>query len=261
MSNHTETIKMSVHELAAFYNGTTAITDINLEFPQNRITAIIGPSGCGKSTLLRCLNRMHEEVYGARVKGEVLLNGENIYATEIYPPQIRRRVGMVFQKANPFPMMSVYDNVAAGLKLSPHRPANLDEIVQTSLERASLWGEVKDKLHKSGAALSGGQQQRLCIARTIAIQPEVILLDEPCSQLDPKSTGKIEELMLELKSDYTLVLVTHNMQEAARVSDFTAFLLADDRHVGHLVEFGATDVIFTAPRDARTHGYITGQFG
>ena len=255
-------VKVMVRGLGAFYNGTHAITGIDLDVLEHRITAIIGPSGCGKSTLLRCLNRMHEEVPGARVVGKVLLNREDIYTPGVYPPQIRRRVGMVFQKANPFPMMSVYDNVISGLKLfAKAKKSEFDEIVETSLKAVSLWDEVKDKLGKSGAALSGGQQQRLCIARTIAVKPEVILLDEPCSALDPASTHKIEVLMRTLREEYTLVLVTHNMQQAARVSDLTAFIMADDQHVGRLVEYGATNDIFTHPQDERTEAYISGRFG
>ncbi len=248
--------------LSARYGSTLAVRDVNLKIASKAITAIIGPSGCGKSTVIRCLNRMHEVVLGATVEGEVLLGGENIYGPDIDPVRVRRLIGMVFQKPNPFPMMSIYDNVIAGLKLNRSEAhANLDEIVETSLRAAALWDEVKDKLKESGASLSGGQQQRLCIARAIANKPQVVLMDEPASALDPISTYKIEELMHNLKLEYTIAIVTHNMQQASRVSDFTAFMLAGDDRVGELVEYGATDQVFTNPRDSRTEGYITGRFG
>lgn len=222
------------------------------------ITAIIGPSGCGKSTFIRCLNRLHEISPGGRVSGRVLLDGQNIYAPEVDPVALRRRVGMVFQKPAPFPTMSIFDNVAAGIKLSRIwiRNQNLQEIVERSLRQAALWDEVKDKLKQSGASLSGGQQQRLCIARALAVEPEILLLDEPCSALDPISTLKIEELMLDLKEKYTIVIVTHNMQQAARVSDWTSFML-----MGELIEYAPTRDLFSRPQDKRTEDYITGRFG
>jgi phosphate transport system ATP-binding protein len=243
--------------LNAWFGAKQALKDINLLVKANSVTAIIGPSGCGKSTLIRCLNRMHELVPGARMTGQVLLDGINIYASDIDPVLIRRRVGMVFQKPNPFPTMSIYDNVAAGLKLTGVKKGeNLDEIVQKSLEQATLWDEVKDDLNKPGTSISGGQQQRLCIARAIALEPEVILMDEPCSALDPLATAKIEELIVSLKQDYTVVIVTHNMQQAARVSDFTAFL-----YLGQLVEYGHTSIMFENPKCELTEKYITGKFG
>jgi len=223
----------------------------------NAVTAIIGPSGCGKSTLIRTLNRMHELVIGAKMSGEVLLDGKNIYDADVDPVMIRRRVGMVFQKPNPFPTMSIYDNVAAGLRLTGIKKGkNLDNVVKRSLKQATLWDEVKDDLKKSGTSISGGQQQRLCIARAIALQPEVILMDEPCSALDPIATAKIEELIVSLKRDYTVVIVTHNMQQAARVSDFTAFM-----YLGQLMEYGETESVFENPKNELTENYITGKFG
>jgi phosphate transport system ATP-binding protein len=241
----------------AYYSRTHAVRSVSLGVQTNRITAIIGPSGCGKSTFLRCLNRMHELVPGARMEGEVRLDGEDIYARDIDPVMVRRRVGMVFQRANPFPTMSIYDNVAAGLRLNGVRDRRiLDEVVEHSLRQAALWDEVKDILGRPGASLSGGQQQRLCIARALAVKPEVLLMDEPASALDPASTLKIEELAKTLRENLTIVLVTHNMQQAARASDFTAFMLN-----GELVEFGPTAEVFTRPRDQRTEDYITGRFG
>jgi phosphate transport system ATP-binding protein len=249
--------KMQSIELSAWFGEKQALKDINLRVKANSITAIIGPSGCGKSTLIRCLNRMHELVPNTKMSGKVLLDGRDIYASNMDPVLIRRRVGMVFQKPNPFPTMSIYDNVAAGLKLTGvKRGNNLDEIVRQSLEQATLWDEVKDELKKSGTSISGGQQQRLCIARAIALQPEVILMDEPCSALDPIATAKIEELIVSLKQDYTVVIVTHNMQQAARVSDFTAFM-----YLGQLVEFDDTERIFENPKNELTEKYITGKFG
>lgn len=248
---------MIIKDLSAGFGKVIAIRDIDLLILPNQITAIIGPSGCGKSTLLRCLNRMHEEVRGAWAKGQVLIAGEDVYAPGVDPVQIRRLVGMVFQKPNPFPTMSIFDNVAVGLRLNHWgRIPNLEERVELALRQAALWDEVKDELHKPGTALSGGQQQRLCIARVLAVEPEVILMDEPASALDPISTLKIEELMNELKKRYTIVLVTHNMQQAARVSDWTAFLL-----LGELVEYNSTNELFSRPRDKRTEDYITGRFG
>lgn len=249
--------KMQSINLNAFFGDKQALKDINLSIKANTVTAIIGPSGCGKSTLLRCFNRMHELVPQARMSGKILLDGKNIYANDIDPVLIRRRVGMVFQKPNPFPTMSIYDNVAAGLKLTGIKKGkNLDEVVKRSLEQATLWEEVKGDLKKSGTSISGGQQQRLCIARAIALQPEVILMDEPCSALDPIATARIEELIVQLKRDYTVVIVTHNMQQAARVSDFTVFM-----YLGELVEFGNTKTIFENPTNELTEKYITGEFG
>jgi phosphate transport system ATP-binding protein len=249
--------KMQSIALNAWFGTKQALKDINLTVKANAVTAIIGPSGCGKSTLIRCLNRMHELVPNARMSGQVLLDGRNIYTSEIDPVQIRRRVGMVFQKPNPFPTMSIYDNVAAGLRLAgTKRGQNLDEIVKKSLQEATLWDEVKEDLKKPGTSISGGQQQRLCIARAIALKPEVILMDEPCSALDPIATARIEELIVSLKNDYTVVIVTHNMQQAARVSDFTAFM-----YLGQLIEYGGTNSVFENPKNETTEKYITGKFG
>jgi len=243
--------------LNAWFGTKQALKDINISIKANAVTAIIGPSGCGKSTFLRTLNRMHELVSGAKMSGQVLLDGKNIYASDVDAVMVRRRVGMVFQKPNPFPTMSIYGNVAAGLKLTGvKRGANLDEVVQRSLEQATLWDEVKGDLKKPGTSISGGQQQRLCIARAIALEPEVILMDEPCSALDPIATAKIEELIVSLKRVYTVVIVTHNMQQAARVSDFTAFM-----YLGQLVEYGETSAIFENPKNELTEKYITGKFG
>jgi phosphate transport system ATP-binding protein len=250
-------IKIQTINLNAWFGAKQALKDINLSIKANAVTAIIGPSGCGKSTFVRCLNRMHELVPGSRSSGKVLLDGQNIYSKEVDPVLIRRRVGMVFQKPNPFPTMSIHDNVAAGLRLTGLKKGkNLDEVVRHSLEQATLWDEVKDDMKKPGTSISGGQQQRLCIARAIALQPEVILMDEPCSALDPAATAKIEELIVTLKEDYTVVVVTHNMQQAARVSDFTAFL-----YVGELIEYGSTWSIFENPKSELTEKYITGRFG
>ncbi len=250
-------VKMQSIGLNAWFGQKQALKDINLTVKANAVTAIIGPSGCGKSTFIRTLNRMHELVPTAKMSGQVLLDGKDIYADEVDPVQIRRRVGMVFQKPNPFPTMSIYDNVAAGLKLTGAKKGkNLDEVVKRSLEQATLWEEVKDDLKKPGTSISGGQQQRLCIARAIALQPEVILMDEPCSALDPIATAKIEELIVNLKNDYTVVIVTHSMQQAARVSDFTAFM-----YLGQLVEFGETSGVFENPKNELTEKYITGKFG
>lgn len=249
---------LEVKDLCAYYGKTMAVNCINMDFHAKEITALIGPSGCGKSTFIRCLNRMHEVSGLGTVNGQVLLNGVDIYARHVDPVDIRRRVGMVFQKASVFPTMSIFDNVAAGFTLTqlwPSRKA-LRDIVESSLKKAALWEEVKDKLNQPGSSLSGGQQQRLCIARAIAIEPEILLMDEPCSALDPISTLKIEELMLEIKKDYTVVIVTHNMQQAARVSDRTGFML-----LGELIEYGPTREIFNIPKDRRTEDYITGRFG
>ncbi len=246
-----------VNKLNAWFGTQHVLKDISLAIAPEAVTAIIGPSGCGKSTFVRCLNRMHEVVPGARVVGQVLLNGEDLYAPEMDPVQVRRRIGMVFQKPNPFPTMSVFDNVAAGLKLGGVRNrAALTDAVDRALRQAALWDEVKDDLGKSGASLSGGQQQRLCIARALAVEPEVLLMDEPCSALDPVATGKIEELIRGLKRTLTIVIVTHNMQQAARVSDQTGFFF-----LGELIEFGETPALFTTPKDKRTEAYITGRFG
>jgi phosphate transport system ATP-binding protein len=254
---------VEVETLNAWYGDFLAIKNVSLKINSQIITAIIGPSGCGKSTLIRCLNRMHEVSGGGRVAGRVLVDGQDIYGNGIDPVAVRRRIGMVFQKPTPFPTMTVFDNVAAGLRLTrfwSHR-SELEEVVERSLRHAALWDEVKDKLDQSGASLSGGQQQRLCIARAIAVQPEIILLDEPCSALDPVATLKIEDLMRNLAREYTIVIVTHNMQQAARVSDMTAFMLMDEDRAGILVEYGATSELFANPRDKRTEDYITGRFG
>jgi len=241
----------------AYFGRTHAVRAVSLSIQTNRITAIIGPSGCGKSTFLRCLNRMHELVPGARMEGQVLLDGEDMYGRDVDPVMVRRRIGMVFQRPNPFPTMSIYDNVAAGLRLNGVRDRRrLDEAVEQSLRQAALWDEVKDVLGRPGTSISGGQQQRLCIARALAVKPEVLLMDEPASALDPASTLKIEELARTLRETLTVVLVTHNMQQAARASDSTAFMLN-----GELVEFGPTADVFTRPRDRRTEDYITGRFG
>ena len=243
--------------LNAWFGSKQALKDVNISLKANAVTAIIGPSGCGKSTFIRTLNRMHELVPSAKISGQVLFDGENIYDPKVDPVMIRRRVGMVFQKPNPFPTMSIYDNVAAGLKLTGARKGkNLDEVVKHSLERATIWDEVKDDLKKPGTSISGGQQQRLCIARAIALQPEVILMDEPTSALDPIASAKIERLVVELKRDYTVGIVTHNMQQASRVSDYTAFL-----YIGELIEFGLTKEIFESPKNPLTEKYITGEFG
>jgi phosphate transport system ATP-binding protein len=250
-------VGISVQGLSAWFGKTQALDDINMEVPANRATAIIGPSGCGKSTFIRCINRMHETVREARVVGRVRIGNMDVY-NGTSPVEVRRRVGMVFQKPNPFPTMSIYDNVAAGLKLNGFRNRRvLDEVVERALRAAALWDEVKDLLRKkSGASLSGGQQQRLCIARALAVEPEVMLMDEPASALDPISASKIEELIFELKERYTIVIVTHNMQQAARVAEFTGFFL-----LGKLIEFDRTQKIFTTPSDKRTEDYITGRFG
>src|SRR5256885_6073762 len=258
-----EEIRLQVEALSAYYGNTLAVNKVSLSIKTNRVTAIIGPSGCGKSTLIRCLNRMHEVTPGAHAAGSVELNGVNIYTTGVDPVRVRRVVGMVFEKPKPFPMRTIYDNVVAGLILQggAHR-RELDEIGERALRQAALWDEVKDHWRKaSGASLSGGQQQRLCIARTLAVRPDVILMDEPCSALDPIATYRIEELIGELKRDYTIVIVTHNMQQASRVSDYTAFMLAQEDRIGRLIEFGPTSRIFTNPSERRTEDYITGRFG
>jgi len=252
-----------IEQLSAWYGRAQAVGSVSLDIAPRTVTAIIGPSGCGKSTLLRCLNRMHETTPGARVAGQAFLGGLDIYWPGVDPVAVRSMVGMVFQKPNPFPMMSIYDNVASGPRLRGVRIGRTatDELVEKNLRRAALWDEVKDTLGRSGAALSGGQQQRLCIARALAPDPAVLLMDEPCSALDPIGTYRIEELVRDLAPEVTIVIVTHNMQQASRVSGHTAFLLAGDDGVGRLVEHGATDDVFTNPKDPRTEAYITGRFG
>ena len=250
--------------LSVYYGSFRAVRDVEMTIFQKNITALIGPSGCGKTTVLRCLNRMNDLVESARVEGMVTYHGVDLYSSQVDPVEVRRRIGMVFQKPNPFPK-SIYDNVAFGPKIAGHK-GNMDDIVEQSLQKAALWDEVKDRLKESAWSLSGGQQQRLCIARCIAVQPDVILMDEPCSALDPIATGRIEDLMQELKDDYSIVIVTHNMQQAARVSDMTAFFTAEvqeqqDRRTGILVEYDKTEQIFTNPGEERTENYVTGRFG
>jgi phosphate transport system ATP-binding protein len=247
---------VKLQDLHAYYGESHAVKGVSLTYAANEVTAMIGPSGCGKSTVVRCINRMHEEIPGARAEGRVLLDDRDVYDRGVDVVSVRRMIGMVFQKPNPFPTMSIYDNVAAGLKLSGRKGGDVRERVEQSLRGAGLWEEVKDRLDKPGIGLSGGQQQRLCIARTIAVEPEVIIMDEPASALDPISTLKIEELVEELKQRYTIVIVTHNMQQAARVADKTAFMLD-----GELVEVAETNTIFTNPDDTRTEDYVTGKFG
>ena len=251
---------IETRELSIFYGSFEAVKDVDLRIEKQKITAIIGPSGCGKSTLLRAFNRMNDFVPTSRVNGEILMHGTNLYSRDIDPVEVRRRIGMVFQKPNPFPK-SIYENIAWGARINGFK-GDMDDLVEQSLRGAALWEEVKDKLKQSAYALSGGQQQRLCIARTIAIQPEVILMDEPASALDPISTLRIEELMQELKKDYTIIIVTHNMQQAARVSDYTAMMmLYEDTRSGTVIEFDDTKKIFTNPKDKRTEDYVTGRFG
>ncbi|MFV2100953.1 phosphate ABC transporter ATP-binding protein PstB [Micromonospora sp. LOL_024] len=255
---------MELNGVDVFYGGYQAVRDTSMPIQEKQITAMIGPSGCGKSTILRSLNRMNDLIPGARVTGSVTYHGQDLYAKDVDPIEVRRRIGMVFQKPNPFPK-SIYDNVAYGPRVTGMKVSNMDEVVEKALRDAALWDEVKDKLKSSGLSLSGGQQQRLCIARTIAVRPEIILMDEPCSALDPIATAKIEDLMFELASEYTIVIVTHNMQQAARVSNYTAFFTAEvdeeqERH-GRLVEFTQTGRLFTNPGDKRTEDYITGRFG
>ncbi len=252
---------VEVVNLTAWYGPHAAVRDVTLTFAAKQVTAIIGPSGCGKSTLLRCINRMHEVVKHARVDGRVRVGGQDIYHAEVDAADVRQRVGMVFQRPNPFPTMSVWDNVGVGPKLLGHGGSELSDIIETALKRAGLWDEVRDKLRSPAIELSGGQQQRLCIARCVAVRPEVILMDEPCSALDPAATIRIEDLMRELAREYAVIIVTHNMHQAARVSDHTAFLLADESGSGRVVEYSDTDTIFTRPADARTEAYVTGRFG
>lgn len=263
MSNPTqhEQIAIQIKNLHIYYTQFLAVRDVTMDIPFKKITALIGPSGCGKSTLLRSINRMNDLVPGARVEGQMMFNGINLYDKKVDPVEVRRRIGMVFQKPNPFPK-SIFDNVAYGPRLLGQRnKAALAEIVEKSLKSAALWDEVKKDLNKSGLALSGGQQQRLCIARAIAVEPEVILMDEPCSALDPIATLRIEELMRELQNNYTIAIVTHNMQQAARVSDYTAFMMVNDDRAGGLVEFSTTEEIFNKPKNRQTEDYITGRFG
>lgn len=249
-------VKMRAEDLKAWFGERAALKGVSLELVERQVTAVIGPSGCGKSTFIRCLNRMHEVVPGARVQGRVFLDGQDVYAAGVNPARLRRRVGMVFQKPNPFPTMSIRDNVLAGLRLNHVRADDPEAVVERALTQAALWDEAKDSLNHPGASLSGGQQQRLCIARALALEPEVLLMDEPCSALDPIATAKIEELIRDLRERYTVVIVTHNMQQAARVADYTAFF-----YLGELVEYAPTDELFTGPSDPRTEDYITGRFG
>jgi phosphate transport system ATP-binding protein len=250
----TAAVELEARNLSVLYGDVRAVKNVSIKVPDRKVVAFIGPSGCGKSTLLRCFNRMNDLVPGARVEGEALFQGRSLYGSGVDAVDVRRRIGMVFQKPNPFPK-SIFDNIAFGARINGYRDS-MDELVERSLRQAALWDEVKDRLHASALALSGGQQQRLCIARALAVEPEVLLMDEPASALDPIATQKIEELIYELKRDYTVVIVTHNMQQAARVSDYTAFL-----YMGELIEYGATDRLFTNPAEERTEAYITGRFG
>jgi len=250
---------ITTNNLSIHYGSYTAVKNVNIKVERQKITAIIGPSGCGKSTLLRAFNRMNDFVPNCRVTGELRLHGQNLYSKDVDPVEARRRIGMVFQKPNPFPK-SIYENIAWGARINGFK-GNMDELVEQSLRGAALWDEVRDLLQKSAYELSGGQQQRLCIARTIAIQPEIILMDEPASALDPISTLRIEDLMQELKKNYTIIIVTHNMQQAARASDYTAMMMIDDQRSGGVIEFDETKLIFTNPKDKRTEDYVTGRFG
>jgi phosphate transport system ATP-binding protein len=253
---------LSLTNVEAFYGNFRAVNNVSLEVQPHAVTALIGPSGCGKSTLLRTINRMHETLTGAKVKGSITLDGIDLYDSAVDAVRVRRVIGMVFQKPNPFPTMSIYENVAAGLRLLGRTPkSELDGVVEASLRRAALWDEVKDKLKQPGTSLSGGQQQRLCIARAVAVQPRVLLMDEPCSALDPVATLKIEDLIRELAAEYTIVIVTHNMQQASRVSDSTAFFSMDENRAGYLVETGPTTTIFTSPKESLTESYVAGRFG
>jgi phosphate transport system ATP-binding protein len=258
-NNLTPEYAITTNNLSIHYGNYTAVRDVNIKVEKQKITSIIGPSGCGKSTLLRAFNRMNDFVPNCRVTGELLLHGQNLYSKDVDPVEARRRIGMVFQKPNPFPK-SIYENIAWGARINGFK-GNMDELVEQSLRGAALWDEVKDLLKKSAYELSGGQQQRLCIARTIAIQPDIILMDEPASALDPISTLRIEELMQELKKNYTIIIVTHNMQQAARASDYTAMMMIDDNRAGGVIEFDETKKIFTRPSDKRTEDYVTGRFG
>lgn len=250
---------IEAEKMHVYYGEFCAVRDVDMKVPTNKITAIIGPSGCGKSTVLRCFNRMNDLISSARIEGVVLFQGQNIYDEDVDPVEVRRRIGMVFQKPNPFPK-TIYENVAWGTRINGFR-GDMDEMVERALRSAALWDEVKDKLQQSALGLSGGQQQRLCIARAIAVEPEIILMDEPASALDPIATLRIEDLMKELSEKYTIIVVTHNMQQAARISDYTAFFSVDDRRTGNLIEFDDTEKIFTNPSQKRTEDYITGRFG
>ncbi|MEM7336902.1 MAG: phosphate ABC transporter ATP-binding protein PstB [Chloroflexota bacterium] len=252
-------LAVEARDMSVYYNAFRAVKNISLQVQQNAITAFIGPSGCGKSTVLRSFNRMNDLIAAARVEGSIYYHGNDIYADDVDPVEIRRRIGMVFQKPNPFPK-SIYENVAWGARINGYR-GDMDQLVEDSLRQAALWNEVKDKLGESGYSLSGGQQQRLCIARTIAVKPEIILMDEPTSALDPVATLRIEELIQELKNNYTIIIVTHNMQQAARASDYTSFFNMDDDRAGYLVEFSETNALFTNPQNELTEQYITGRFG
>lgn len=256
-------IVFEVKDVSVFYRNFEALRKVSMQIPQQQVTAFIGPSGCGKSTLLRCFNRLNDLIPGARVEGQIIYQDRDLYAPKVDPVEVRQQIGMVFQKPNPFPK-SIYDNIAYGAKINGYR-GNLDELIERSLQKAALWDEVKDKLRENGLSLSGGQQQRLCIARAIAIEPEVILMDEPCSALDPISTLKIEELMHELRSQYTIIIVTHNMQQAIRVANMTAFFNVipeeDGRRAGYLVEYGPTEKIFSFPEEQATQEYVSGKFG
>lgn len=257
------TLAFQLRDVSVFYGSFQAVKNVSMDIPHKQITAFIGPSGCGKSTLLRCFDRLNDLIPGARVEGKLTFQGQDLYGRGVDPVEMRRRVGMVFQKPNPFPK-SIYENIAFGARINGYR-GDMDELVETSLRRAALWDEVKDKLKASGLSLSGGQQQRLCIARAIAIQPEVILMDEPCSALDPISTLRIEDLMQDLKNDYTIVIVTHNMQQASRASDFTAFFNTESseegKRSGYMVEFNNTEAIFNSPQEKATQDYVSGHFG
>ncbi len=257
----TKEFHLESKDINVWFGERHVLKNVSLQFPTNEVTALIGPSGCGKSTFIRTLNRMHELIPGAGLAGSVLLDGEDIYGEQVDPTQVRLRVGMVFQKPNPFPTMSIKENVLSGLKLSGRKNEISDELVETSLKRASMWNEVKDRLGEPAISLSGGQQQRLCIARSLAMNPEVLLMDEPCSALDPGSTRRIEETITELKENMSIVIVTHNMQQAQRVADKTAFFLSEDGNPGHVVEFGDTDDVFNKPLDSRTNDYVNGHFG
>ena len=259
ISSPPEETALAIEDISLWYGAKQALTNVSMNIPVNKVTALIGPSGCGKSTLLRCINRMNDLIPTARIQGSIRYHGVDLYGPNIDPVEVRRRIGMVFQKPNPFPK-SIYENVVFGAKVNGYK-GDFKALAEDSLRRAALWDEVKDNLKKSGLALSGGQQQRLCIARAIANQPDVILMDEPCSALDPIATLKIEDLMRELVKDYTIIIVTHNMQQAARVSDYTAFMLTDERTTGQLIEYGPTQELFTTPRDKRTEDYISGRFG
>jgi phosphate transport system ATP-binding protein len=259
--DHQQLVGLDARNVSAWFSGHKVLERVSLHMEPAKVTALIGPSGCGKSTFLRILNRMHEMVQGAQLAGQVLLGGHDIYDPIVRPAEVRRRIGMVFQKPNPFPAMSIYDNVAAGLKLAGIKARNKDALVEASLRRAGLWGEVRSRLRAPGGGLSGGQQQRLCIARSLAISPDVLLMDEPCSALDPTSTRRIEETIGELASQVTIVIVTHNMQQAQRVSDYCAFFLAAENTPGHIVEAGPTAQLFESPADPRTADYVHGRFG